>query len=61
MINIIFNIIKKIIVAIFLIYGINLLVSSLNIIIPINIITIIITSFLGIPGLITLISLFLLV
>lgn len=56
---IIVNIIKKIVVAIALIYGLNLIISSMGVIIPLNVITIIFVSLLGIPGLCTLVALFL--
>ena len=51
----IFNIIKKIVLAAFILYGFNLLISPLSIIIPINIITLLIVSFLGFSGLLGLI------
>lgn len=57
----IWNVVKKVIIAIFMLYGINLLISSLNILIPINIVSIILVSLLGVPGIITLVILFLLV
>lgn len=57
----IWNVVKKVIIAIFMLYGINLLISSLNILIPINIVSIILVSLLGVPGILTLVILFLLV
>lgn len=57
----IWNVVKKVIIAIFILYGINLLISSLNILIPINIVSIILVSLLGVPGILTLVILFLLV
>ena len=51
----IFNIIKKIVLVAFILYGFNLLMSPLSIIIPINIITLLIVSFLGFSGLLGLI------
>ena len=57
----IIKVVKKVILAIFMLYGLNILISSLNILIPINVITIAIVSLLGIPGLCTLIALFLLI
>ena len=59
MLTLIMNVVKKIVVAILLLYSLNILIASLNIMIPINIITIIFVSFLGIPGLLTLTILFL--
>lgn len=58
---IIIKIIKKVVVTILLIYGLNLIISSLGIIIPLNIITIALVSLLGIPGLCTLVVLYLLI
>ena len=60
MLKIIVKVVKKVILAIFLLYGLNLLISSLNILIPINFITITVVGLLGIPGLCTLVALFLL-
>ena len=50
-----FNVIKKIIMAAFLLYGFNLIMSPLSIIVPINIITILVVSTLGFSGLLGLI------
>ena len=50
-----FKIIKRIIVSIFLLYGYNLIAAPLDFIIPINIITILLLSLLGIPALLSLI------
>lgn len=69
MINLIFNeyfvigdtmtkilkVLKKIIISSFLVYGYNLLVQPLNITLPINIVTVLLVSFLGIPALFSLI------
>lgn len=52
------NLLRKVVVAFLILYGFNLLVSSINIYIPINIITIGVTSFLGISGLLSLVVLF---
>lgn len=54
----ILNILKKILVSSFLIYGFNLLAVSLNINIPLNIITIGYVSILGAPALISLIMIY---
>lgn len=56
-----FTLIKKGIVSTFLLYGFNLVISPLNIIIPINLITVGILTFLGIPGLLSLILILVLV
>ena len=61
MIKLIFKFVKKIIVAICLLYTLNLLISSINIVIPINYLTVFLVSFLGIPGLCMIIGLFFLV
>ncbi len=59
MIKNLFCIIKKIIFSIVLLYSFNIMVQPLNIIIPINIITISFISVLGIPALMSLIIIFL--
>lgn len=51
--------IKKIVFAFCILYGVNLIVSSLNVIIPINIFTILSVAFLGFPGLCMIIVMFL--
>ncbi|CCY27709.1 MAG: pro-sigmaK processing inhibitor BofA family protein [Acholeplasma sp.] len=45
-----FNLLKKIVVSAFALYGFNLLVSPLNLIIPINVITVGSLSLLGLPA-----------
>lgn len=55
MIKKIFNIIKKIILSSFLLYGYNLISVSFGIIIPINVITVLILTILGYPSLFSLI------
>jgi len=45
--------VKKIVLSAFMLYGYNMLVSPLNIIIPINYITVLSISILGIPALIS--------
>ena len=61
MIKFIYKIVKKVIFAILFLYGLNLITSNLNIIIPINLITIGIVSLLELPGLGALIALYLLI
>lgn len=56
--EIIITVIKKIILAICLIYAFNLLVSGLKIFIPINYITVGVVSFLGMSGLLALIAIY---
>lgn len=51
-------VVKKIIFAFLLLYGLDLCVNSLNVVIPINIFTLGTVSFLGVPGLISLIAMF---
>lgn len=43
------------------IYGLNLILSGINILIPINIITIILVTFLGSPGILGLVAVYLLI
>lgn len=47
--------IRKIIISSFLLYGYNLLVQPLNLMIPINVITVLAVAILGVPALISLI------
>lgn len=49
------NIVKKVIFAALLIYGYNVIVSPLNLQIPINFVTLLLVTFLGVPSLIGLI------
>lgn len=58
MIKKILVVLKKIVVAFLVLYAFNLLVSSININIPINFITVGTVSILGIPGLLSLIVMF---
>ena len=51
----IFNIIKKIVVAVLLIYGYNKLALPLDIVIPMNIFTILLVTLFGIPSILMLI------
>lgn len=51
----IFKLLKKIIISSFLVYGYNLLAQPLNLIIPINFITVSSVAVLGIPALFALI------
>ena len=57
-----FKIIKKVVRKVFfsfvVLYGLNVIVSSINIFIPINVFTILTVSALGVPGLLSLISIF---
>jgi len=57
----IFNLIKKIVFSVFLIYGFNLIASPLNLIIPINVITVGFITLLGLPALLSLILVYFIV
>lgn len=48
MVKKLYNLIKKVIIAIFMLYAFNVMVSPINIIIPINIVTVLFGSFFGI-------------
>ncbi len=61
MIKKVINALRKVIVAFLVLYGFNILVSSINIFIPINVISVLIVSILGIPGLLSLVVLFLII
>lgn len=50
--------VKKIIFAFLLLYGLNMCINSLNIVIPINTFTLGTVTFLGVPGMVSLIVLF---
>ena len=56
-----FNLLKKIVFSVFLIYGFNLIASPLNLIIPINIITVGLITVLGLPALLSLIAVYFIV
>ena len=58
MFKILKKVVKKVVFAFVLLYGLNVIVSSINIFITINIFTISIVSILGVPGLLSLISIF---
>lgn len=59
MFKLIVKILKKIIIGMVILFGYNTFLSSLNLMIPINVVTIIIASFFDVPGIIGL-ALFLL-
>ena len=59
MLKVILNVVKKVIIGIILLFGYNTFLSSLNLMIPINVITIVIASLFDVPGVIGL-ALFLL-
>ena len=47
----IFNLLKKVVISAFILYGYNLIASPLNLIVPINVITVGVMSFFGLPAL----------
>lgn len=49
---------KKIILAVFLVYAFNLLVSGLKIFIPINVVTVSVVASLGMSGLLALVAIY---
>ena len=51
-------VIRKVCTVVFVIYGLNLILSSINIFIPINLINVGVVSFLGFPGLFSLVLMF---
>jgi len=51
----IFNVIKRVILAVLLIYAYNKLALPLNLIIPINVITVLLVTLFGIPSILMLI------
>lgn len=57
----IFSLIKKIVFSVFLIYGFNLISAPLNLIIPINVITVGFITLLGLPALLSLILVYFIV
>ena len=61
MIKKLIRLLRSIVVAFLLLYGLNYLVASLHVYIPINFFTVMITSFLGLPGLASLIIMFFIV
>ena len=50
-----FNLIKRIVISAFVLYGYNLLVTPINLIIPINVITVSLLTIFGLPALFSLI------
>ncbi len=55
------KIVKRLCIGIFTIYSVNVLFNVLNIVIPFNIFTISMSSFLGIPGIVAIIIIKLLI
>lgn len=54
-------VLKKIIFAFGVLYGINLLLTNVGIMVPINILTILIGTILGVPGILSLYALFIII
>ena len=61
MLKTLFKIIKRIVISSFLLYGYNLLVQPIGLIIPINIFTVGVISILGVPALLCLIFIMILI
>lgn len=61
MINKIIKQVRKLCMAFIMLYGLNLILSSANIFIPINIITLIVVTFLGSPGILGLVAAYFLI
>lgn len=51
-------VVRKVCTAIFILYGFNLILSAVNVIIPINIINVALVTVLGFPGLFVLVLMF---
>jgi len=56
--NIIIKILRRIIMAFLILYGLNVMLSGLNFYIPINLITVGVITLLGIPGFFGLVAMF---
>ena len=61
MIKIVLKAVKRIVFSSFLLYGYNLLVNPLNLMVPINVITVSALSIFGVPALISFIFVYLVV
>lgn len=61
MLKIVFKIIKRIIISSFLLYGYNLLVQPIGLMVPINVFTVGAMTILGVPALLCLIFIMILV
>ena len=59
MFKILFKVLKKFVLGMFLLFGYNAFLTSLNVIIPINIVTILISSLFDVPGVIGMVLFFL--
>ena len=54
-------VIRKVCTSIFILYGLNFILNSIHIVIPINVISILVVTLLGFPGLFSLILMFLII
>ncbi len=61
MLNKIMKVVKKLCLAFVMLYGLNIILTSVNIFIPINIITLTVVTLLGIPSLFGLVAIFFLI
>lgn len=61
MLKIVLKVVKRIVFSSFLLYGYNLLVNPLNLMVPINVITVSALSIFGVPALISFIFVYLVV
>ena len=59
--KIIVSILKKIILGFIILYGYNMIAVQFNMVMPINVLTVLLVSFLGFPALFALVLLFVLV
>ena len=61
MLKIVLKVVKRIVFSSFLLYGYNLLVNPLNLMVPINVVTVSALSIFGVPALISFIFVYLVV
>ena len=61
MIKFLLKIVKRIIIAILILYGLNIITINMDVIIPINVTTILVVSSLGFSGLASIIALYFLI
>lgn len=61
MLKIVLKVVKRIVFSSFLLYGYNLLVNPLNLMVPINVVTVSSLSIFGVPALISFIFVYLVV
>ena len=54
-------VLRNIVISFFILYGFNVIASNFNMIIPINVVTVGLVSFLGMPGLFSLVLLFVMI